>query len=753
MKKVLIISYMFPPVGGGGVVRMTKFAKYLPQFGWMPRVVTVKKALYHIEDQSLLAEIPTLTKVSRVGYFDPALWSKNPYWQAIFTYILYPIFLIPDARILWFLPGLIRAYKIVKKENIKIVFTSSSSYSDHLIALFLKKLTKVKWVADFRDEWSNNLGIRFPTKLHLILAQFLERKVVQNADHIIGVSKPIISFLRDLSKEKSKFTTLNNGFDPTDFKEKVYRKRAKCHFLHAGAIYGQRKNNQLESAISELKNKNISFDFLGGKKRLPHSEAVKAIATADVLVLILSPVYYPGVFSGKLFEYLAARRPILALVPEKSEAAKLIRKLNAGIVVDPGDKEAIKKAILTFYQKWQKNSLSLPQSDISGFNRQKITEKLAQIFDQKTEIKNKIKLCLIGDLKSIHNIRFVNFFKSKLDIHFISSSKQKVNGIKTYYLAGRTGFLGWTPLYFIHSVLMIRRIIRRIKPDIVHGQNIVPNGAWAYASGFRPFILTAWGSDILLLDRRPKIERRLVIRALKKATAIIYDSNALGRSIKKFSKREKGLYEIQFGVDTNKFRPKCPDLRYKKRLGLDASDKVIFCPRGLTKLYNTDKLILAYALLVKENPHLKLVLIKFNADPVYLSNLLNLINELKISKNVILLESVSPEEMAKLYQIADLMVSIPTSDSSPVSVLEAMATGSKIVLSNLPYVKEWFSPHKDNFFVADNSDTKALAGLMTKALKEKNFTRKQKFNRELIISKADQGKNLELMHEIYKEIV
>lgn len=761
MKKILIISYMFPPVGGGGVVRVAKFSKYLPQYGWRPFVLTVKKAFYYIEDQSLLEEIPSLVKISRVGYFEPALWFKNRYWQSLFSYLLYPLFLVPDTRILWFIPGLIKAYKIVKKENIKIIFTSSSAYSDHLIALALKKLTKVKWVADFRDEWSNNLGIRFPTKLHFKLTQYLEKKVVENADEIIGVSAPIISFLQNLtdktdkldkSDNKSKFSVLTNGFDPDDFSRPLYLKNKKCHFLHAGSIYGQRKNNQLDTAIRELKLKNVAFDFVGGKERLLHLGAVKRIAKADVLILILSPVYYPGVFSGKLFEYLAARRPILALVPSRSDAAKLIRKLGVGVVVDPQDKEGIKKAILTFYQKWQKNTLILPKVDISRFDRRQITTKLARIFDKQITVKRKTKLCLIGDLQSIHNQRWVNFFKDKFELHFITSNPYKMSGAKVHCLRPRIGLSKWAPIYFFHSALEVRQIVKQIRPDIVHGQNLIVGGIRAYFSGSKPYIVTAWGSDVFLLKQMIKIEQWLIVHILKNATMVTFDSKNLGQRIQQISGRKNDLHEVQFGVDTQKFTFKKPDLRYKISLGLKADDQIVFCPRGLTKIYNTDVLIRAFARLIKIEPKLKLILIKFNADPLYLKQLINLIEELKISSKVIFLSSVPQDKMSQLYQLADLVVSIPSSDSSPVSVLEAMACGKKIILSDLPYIREWLSPQKDNFFVVKNSKIELLAKEMLGALRTRNFVRQRDFNREIVLAKADIRKNIVLMENLYREI-
>src|SRR3989344_4243833 len=133
MKKILIISYFFPPTGGGGVIRLTKFIKFLPDFGWRPYVLTIKNSPHAFADKTLQDEISNLAIIQRINYFEPLFWSKNRWWQSFLKYFLYPLILVPDAQLLWFLPALISSYRIIKNEKIKIIFTSSSSYTDHLV--------------------------------------------------------------------------------------------------------------------------------------------------------------------------------------------------------------------------------------------------------------------------------------------------------------------------------------------------------------------------------------------------------------------------------------------------------------------------------------------------------------------------------------------------------------------------------------------------------------------------------------------
>lgn len=754
MKKVLFISYFFPPVGGGGAVRITKFAKYLEKFAWQPIVLTPQKTFYPIQDPSLLKELSKNVKIERIGYFEMAFFSNNRYWQSFLAYFLYPLVLTPDRQILWLLPAFRRARKLIQKEKINIIFTSSPSYTDHLIALLLKKTLKIKWVADFRDEWSNNASMRFPTVLHRKIARFLEKKVIENADQIIGVSGPLTSYLGSLSKNKRKFLTITNGYDPDDFKNNFTKKRSKnFQIVHSGALYGERKSDSFMEVIRELNIKEIEPVFIGQDKRVSHSFAISQLKNADILLLLLATNDSPSIMTGKIFEYLAARRPILALAPKNTAAAKLIKRLNVGTVVDSQDKKALKKVILNFYQKWRKNKLNIAKVNIEPYNRLNLTKKLAETFDKLVFKREKIKLCLVGDLNSIHNIRWANFYKNKFDVHFISPNFKKINNISTHCLIPKRGLLKWPPLYFLYSSYQTRHFLKQIKPDIIHGQNLIVGGIRVYLSGCRPYIVTAWGSDVFLLDKMVKIEQKLIINLLKKASIITYDSQILGQEIKRISQKVQGLHEVQFGVDASKFKFNTPDLRYKKSLGLKSNDKIIFHPRGLTQLYNTDILIKAFAEILPRNPGIKLLLLAFNTDNDFVKRLRLLIKELNIQDKVIFINKVSHEEMVKLYNLSEIIVSIPSSDSSPVSVLEAMACGKKIVLSDLAYVKEWLSPQKDNFFLVKDSNIKTLAKTLDTALNKKSYNHIKNFNRKIILEKADSQKNIALMEKLYHEII
>jgi len=380
MKKVLFITHNFPPAGGVGVIRIVKFAKFLPEFGLQPIILT-SNGYTAIEDQSLLLDLPKNLEVHRVGYSDPAK-IKIPLLRSIWMYFLSPFFCFPDGRSLWMKNAYKEALDIIKKEKIDLIFSSSGPVSNHVLAYKIKQATGVKWVADWRDEWvirpDQNV---FPTPFHKMLALKWEKKIIAAADHITTALPLLNDYFRKMT-DKHKFTGITNGFDPADFSELSYQKTNEFKILHAGVLYGTGKNHVFSEAIQELNLSDLKVEFFGPGHYLAHAEITKKMQTADLLLIILSPVDRPAVISGKLFEYMAAKRPILCLSPESTATAKMVKNLKAGIVVAPQDKEGIKEAIKNYYEAWQKNELLPPQIDLTPFTRRHLTGKLADVFKE-----------------------------------------------------------------------------------------------------------------------------------------------------------------------------------------------------------------------------------------------------------------------------------------------------------------------------------------------------------------------------------
>lgn len=376
MRQVLFISYLYPPLNCG-VGRQVKIVKYLPKYGWQPIVLSVKKSnLRPLYDSSVLKDVPNEATVYRTGscesrlfmHYLPRVLKINPKWIQI-----------PDKYIGWYPFALFKGLDIINKHNIDAIFSTSLPLTCHLIALKLHQKTGIPWLADFRDPWTSNNDMNYPDQI-----RNLERKweylVIHHANKITTVTEPITDYFRKQYhfEPPEKFLTITHGYDPDDFpKESNNYKDNTNEFtiFYTGSLYGDRRLEVFFQAIQELVNESseikdsLKIKFIGNViqadlllKRfclsnnistfgmLPHSDIFKLLSSSDALLLILgSSETYIQASTGKLFEYIASKRPILALVPE-GVAANIIRETNAGIVINPDDKRAIKKAIMTLYR-------------------------------------------------------------------------------------------------------------------------------------------------------------------------------------------------------------------------------------------------------------------------------------------------------------------------------------------------------------------------------------------------------------------
>lgn len=745
MRKVLFISYFFPPVGGGGVIRIAKFAKYLPFFGWQPFILTVKKAPYPFRDRELLKELPREVQIKKINYFEPAFWFKNRWWQSFLSYLIYPLFLIPDRQILWLMPAIIAARKIIKKEDIKVIFTSSAPASDHLVGWFLKKLTKVNWVADFRDEWTSNPLQKFPTPLHRWFNKIMEKRVVSQSDEIISVAPTLTEYFVSLTADKKKFQTISNGYDSDDFKDlQDFRNKKYCQIIYTGSLYNHHLRDNFLEALRELQLKDLKVDFIGVDRRVSHLEAVRSLARADILLLILDPVERPAVFTGKLYEYLAARKPILALAPKNSGAAKFIKHLKLGEIASPLDKDEIKSKIFKMYQCWQKNQLTIPQIDIKRYDRRNLTRRLAATFEKISSYPKKIKLCLIGNLISPQNRNLVDYLKTKnYEIYFISTQPGKVPGVRSYWL-GRKFF---SPLYFLLSLFKIRRLVQKISPDVIHGQDLVFGGIWAYFSGFRPVVVTPWGSDVMNYEKFIRIEKYFIKKTLQKADLVTVSSEALREKAQKIGMAKEKSALVHFGINLDIFKKqKVEHLRRKYKLG---SSKIIYSPRSIAPIYNTEILIAAFVMIANKGNY-KLILTEQNADQSFLIEIEKLIIKYNLIDKVIFLPSLPFSEIPKFYNLADVVASLTSSDGCSVSFLEAMASEKKIVVTDLPYIQEWKQDR--NLWMTPVRDIKKTAKALFEALKfpENKWHKIGKTNRRLIAERAEIAANFDKLDKLYR---
>ncbi|HAJ34036.1 MAG TPA: hypothetical protein DCK79_11935 [Candidatus Atribacteria bacterium] len=423
LKKVLIIAYYFPPLGGGGIQRTLKFIKYLPNFGWQPIVLSPEKAGWISYDLTLLEEIHNIAKVYRTKCwgmpkdFNLLSWYSNQtntkklkvfFWRLFF-------FIFPDPMIGWIIPAIIQGKRIIEREGVDIIYTTSPPHSEHFIGYFLKKINKKPWVADFRDSFVSDPSLNNKLLKHKVkkfLYKIYEKIFIKNVDFIISATPPINDdFLSRYSQilSSNKTDTITNGFDEESFPQNtdMDRKNDKFTITYTGTFQGRRTPKHFLKALQQLINEepkvkdNIIVRFIGTfserhkkllinlkpnnvvmiKEYVNYKKSLQYQLESDVLLLIIEE---ESIYTGKIFEYIRVGKTILALVPPKGIAADLIRTNNLGIVVSSEDVEAIKNAILKLYKKYEEGRLKItPRQDLlKRFNRKELTRKLANCFNK-----------------------------------------------------------------------------------------------------------------------------------------------------------------------------------------------------------------------------------------------------------------------------------------------------------------------------------------------------------------------------------
>lgn len=445
-KKVLFVAHIFPPVGGSGVQRSLKFVKYLRDFGWEPIVVTVGKTVYPLKDETMISEIPEEVEVIRIDERD----NINPEYvnqliklysgiveddELIQEYVkelnksnahLNRLLLMPDIYILWATEILEIINSKIDFSEIDILYTTSGPYSDHLIGYYLKKRFDMPWVADFRDEWTNNSYVNFDKKnISYRLSHSMESKIVDLADRIVVVT-PITkeNYEKNFILEAKKVYEITNGYDEKDFVDLVYKnnKNEKFTVVHNGLLYMIRTPETFLNALISLINKKkidknkiiVKFPWIENEDEwkkyfkkndldniveitgyLTHKESLEMSINADLLLLIIGKgSENKTVYTGKVFEYLRLCKPILSLSPKDSLVDRLINDTSIGTNVEFDDVQKIEKTILEAYKSWENNELPVIEinEEIQKFERRNLTQKLCNLFyDTEYEfMKNKI---------------------------------------------------------------------------------------------------------------------------------------------------------------------------------------------------------------------------------------------------------------------------------------------------------------------------------------------------------------------------
>ncbi len=428
-RKVIIITYYWPPSGGSPVLRWLKFVKYLHEFNWDATIYTPKNPEPQAIDETLLKEVPEnvtlLKKKIREPYFlfkkllgkpkgkslATAFISDNnkKSWLNELSVWIRGNFFIPDARKFWIKPSVRYLTKYLNENPHDVIVSTGPPHSMHLIAQKVKNKIGIAWLADFRDPWTridyyNQLKLtRFADLKH----RQLEQKVLSEADVIITVSPTMSSEFQSVTD--TPVHTITNGFDflpelnPEDIPSDNFT------LMHAGSMPESRNPEilwkvlaDMVTDIPELERK-LKIELIGRvdhaiirsiknhgleKKlktieHLPNEEVIRQMSRASVLLLVINRTENaPGILTSKIFEYFSAKRPVLAFGPVDGDAGKLVRTVNAGEILDYNDLEGTRKYLTESFNNFLKGKLSVDTRNIVTYSRKNLTASLARLLNE-----------------------------------------------------------------------------------------------------------------------------------------------------------------------------------------------------------------------------------------------------------------------------------------------------------------------------------------------------------------------------------
>lgn len=428
MKKVLIITYYWPPCGGVSVLRNLKFSKYLPEFGWEPIVYAPKNAQYDLIDEKGNQNVNKDLTVIRHPIVEPfdafkkltgrkSSDSQNPLYvrdrkKGLLDRLAIWVranFFIPDARCLWISPSVKFLKNYLSNHPVDAILTAGPPHTDTVIGEKLAKALNIPWFAFFKDPWTQvdyykmfPIGYRADKK-HRIM----EQAVFKTASKI-GIASP--TWAKDLERIGAKnVETIYFGYDEDDFKNLKDTPQKHFSIVHAGLMGFDRSPEVLLEVLSDLKNENPAFgkvlkiklaglvDFSIKQKiealgltenaempgNIPRREALNELINASILLLPLNKAENAkGRLPGKLFELLRAGKPILCLGPKNSDAAQIIQESRAGVTFGYDDYNKLKQFVLTMYEHFLKHEPAYSPTAINKYSNYEQTRKLAGFLDQ-----------------------------------------------------------------------------------------------------------------------------------------------------------------------------------------------------------------------------------------------------------------------------------------------------------------------------------------------------------------------------------
>lgn len=425
-KKVLLVTYYWPPAGGPGVQRWLKFVSYLPKYGIQPIVYIPKNATYPIIDEKLLAQVPVGIEIIQQPIKEPASWAKKLFAKKVnqlqsgilptkktslvtqFMLFIRANFYIPDARVGWVKPSISFLSDYCKDNNIEVLITTGPPHSLHLIGMQLQKKIGVKWLADFRDPWTSihyfadlPLGKR-AIKKH----KELEKQVLNAADLITVTSKPTKNEFKSITNKPIEVVT--NGYDQNLLPKESLALDTKFSISHIGSLLSDRNPTLLwealanllknhpelktdlqlklagvvsEEVLSSLESAGLK-DFIESYGYLSHTEAIRMQHTSQILLLLeMDKEETKVILPGKLFEYMAAKRPILALGPEDGAIAAVIEETNAGVYYTYQEAKEIYSYLEKQYLIFKTSKIQIDSHGIEAYSREAVSKTMAALLE------------------------------------------------------------------------------------------------------------------------------------------------------------------------------------------------------------------------------------------------------------------------------------------------------------------------------------------------------------------------------------
>lgn len=424
---VLILLYYWPPAGGPGVQRWLKFVKYLPEYGFHPIVAIPKNAAYPIIDQGLMAEIPNNITVLEIPIYEPLHGlrklgfssaktlsqgiikpkQKQSLTERLLWWIRANVF-IPDARISWVKKATQYIDLYLEKNKVELLITTGPPHSLHLVGEKIKRKHDIRWIADFRDPWTS-IGYHRKLPLTNRAAQkhkWLEKKILQNADHIVVTSQGTAAEFKELTSKP--ITVITNGYDLEVSKSQ--QTSSVFSLAHIGSLLSERNPLPLWKVLHELVQdeafaRDFSLDLVGvvspevleslqAFELMPfvkrhgyvsHQQAVVLQKKAQILLLIeINAPETAAILPGKIFEYMVSGRPILALGPQNSDIKAIIEETETGVFFDYKQEKELKQLLLDWYQLFLKQQLVVNAKSVEKYNRKNLTQDLAFILKNET---------------------------------------------------------------------------------------------------------------------------------------------------------------------------------------------------------------------------------------------------------------------------------------------------------------------------------------------------------------------------------